>query len=52
MLGLELEIAADNHGLLGIHQTKHIQEVLHQWETHPDMPMPAHDVQADRKRLP
>ncbi len=51
ILGLELEIAADNHGLLSISQTKHIQEVLHKWETHPDMPIPTLDVRADRKQL-
>jgi hypothetical protein len=52
ILGFELEIPPENHGLLGIHQTKHILELLERWETHPDMPLPTKDVPMDSSRLP
>ena len=52
ILGLELEIAPDNHGLLGIHQTKYILSVLDRWEKHTEMPFPTRDIQLGSDRLP
>ena len=52
ILGFELEIPPDNYGLIGIHQTKHILELLERWEKHPDMPLPTRDIPVDSKRLP
>ena len=52
ILGFELEIPPDNHGLLGVHQTKHILELLERWESHPDMPLPTKGVPVNSNQLP